>query len=150
MKIVVAYYQEREERLSCETKFEGSTTLTTTFVTLSSNNYKSLLFLQISFNILSCHILLISIYSISTLSSLPSIIPVIPSSLSRYLLSTQRYTSRQATPRQRVVTISIGVGVFTREDSLTDEMIVHLDVLGSGMEDKVLHKLQALEDQGIL
>ena len=89
VKIVVAYYQEREERLSCETKFEGSTTLTTTFVTLSSNNYKSLLFLQISFNILSCHILLISIYSISTLSSLPSIIPVIPSSLSRYLLSTQ-------------------------------------------------------------
>ena len=72
------------------------------FVTHSSNNYKFLSFLQISFYIPSCHILLISIiYSISTLSSLPSIIPVIPSSLSRYLLSTQRYASRRATPRHR-------------------------------------------------
>ena len=98
------YYQEREERLRCETKFKGSRTLTTTFVTLSSNNYKSLLFLQISFNILSWHILLISVYSISTLSSLPSIIPAIPSSLSRYLLSVQRYACRWATSRHRVNT----------------------------------------------
>ena len=39
----------------------------THFVTLSSNNYKFLTFPQISFDILSCHSLLISLYYISTL-----------------------------------------------------------------------------------
>ena len=68
---------------------------------LSSNNYKFPSFLEISFYIPSCHILLISIYSISTLSSLPSVIPVIPSSLSRHLLSTQHYASRRAMSQQR-------------------------------------------------
>ena len=34
---------------------------------------------------------------------------------------------------------------FTREDTLTDKMVVHLNVLSPGVEDGVLRKLDVLE-----
>ena len=38
---------------------------------------------------------------------------------------------------------------FTREDTLADKVVVHLNVLSSGVEDGVLHKLDIAEVVGI-
>ena len=58
--------------------------------------------------------------------SLPSKIPAIPSSLSRYLLSERRYAFGQATPRQRTVSPDNTTSSCDSEVSVTTVLVACL------------------------